>query len=158
MKNSVLFWYHQISWRATVPSQYFMGFFNGAALWNSFQEPFLPWWALFSSGLAPPMLALTVPPLLSFVPAAGSGMTWAISPPPAAFLLPASSSPTLPAREEHQEPLPLLTPAALSSPATPSYTPSGHNLCSGYAGMEKQPISGLGEHFRRHMIFLFYLV
>ena len=38
--STVLFWYHWISWRATVPGWYLWGFFNGAALHNSFQGAF----------------------------------------------------------------------------------------------------------------------
>ena len=60
MRSSVLFLYHQISQTATVPGQYFWGFFNGAAFQNSFWGPFLQQWALFSSGLAPPLMVLTV--------------------------------------------------------------------------------------------------
>ena len=51
-------------------------------------------------------MVLTVPPLPPVAPAARLGMIWAISPPPPAFLLPASSCPTPPVREEYQEPVP----------------------------------------------------
>ena len=37
IRSSVLFWYHQISWRATVPGQYLLGFLTFPAFRNSFR-------------------------------------------------------------------------------------------------------------------------
>ena len=42
IRSSVLFWNHHISWRATVPGQYFLGFFTFPALRNSFQGALPP--------------------------------------------------------------------------------------------------------------------
>ena len=40
----------------------------------------------------------------------------------------------------------------------PLLPPSGSDLCFGHAGVEKQPIRGLGGLCKRCMLFLFYLM
>ena len=80
-------------------------------------------------------------------------MTWATSPPPPVSLPPLSSIAEPLVREEHLEPVPPPEPERMSSPDAPSSGPSGHDLCPSHAGMEKQPIRGLGRLFRRHMLF-----
>ena len=108
--------------------------------------------------MAPPLLVPTVLLLLPFVPAARSGMIWVTSPPPPASLPPLLSSPSPPAREEHWEPAPLPEPVPLSLPGTPSTAPPGHDLYPSHAGMEKQPIRGLGGLFRRHLLLFLHCV
>ena len=55
MRSSVPFWYHQISWRATVPGQYFLVFFTFPAFRNSFcgALPLMVGWSFLRAGSSP---------------------------------------------------------------------------------------------------------
>ena len=54
IRSSVLFWNWQISWRATIPGQYFRGLFNMPAFKNFFLEALPPVsWSFFRVGSSP---------------------------------------------------------------------------------------------------------
>ena len=101
MRNSVLFWNCQISWRATVLGWYFLVFLTLPAQRNSFWGHCLPQWVGASSWLAPPFpnqMALPLQPSGPTVGLATMMVTWphppAILPPlPASLPLPSSSPP-----------------------------------------------------------------
>ena len=73
------------------------------------------------------------------------------------FLLPSPLQPPQQGRSIRKQHLPSCLLPHLHLP--PFLLPtSGCGLCSGYAGIEKQPISGFGWLFRRCILFSLYLV